>query len=142
MKSLRLRSRPASRGSSTPITPLVDLFANLLLVFLASSPIFAGKSIELPSWSGETRACESREEVSHRLVISGEEYLSWDGEPLTDDALVTRLRESARLGSTVTIVLDAAIAFDRFWAVYRHYLDSGFKHPPSLTVRPEPADSG
>ena len=140
MKSLRLPSRPASKGSSTSITPLGDLFANLLLVFLASSPIFAGKSIELPSWSGETRVCESPEKVAHRVVISGEEHLSWDGEPLSDEALVTRLRESARLGRTVTIVLDAAVAFERFWAVYRQYLESGFRRPPSLSVRPEPSD--
>ena len=142
MKSLRLRSRPASKRSSAPITPMVDLFANLLLIFLASSPIFAGKSIELPSWSGETRGCESPGKVAHRLIISGEERLSWDGEPLTDEALVTRLRESARLGSTVTIVLDATVAFERFWDVYRRYLESGFKQPPSLSVRPEPSDRG
>ena len=121
-----------SSGSSA-MTPLVDLFACILLVVLGSSPEFLPKTVSLPRWANGAAARASADK-GHRILIDPDGEVLFDGVRVDKPRLAELLRRAAGREEGVQIVLDSSVAFETFWDAYTEYWAAGFSKPPQLRV--------
>ena len=116
------------------MTPLVDLFSNILLLLLASSPEFLPKAVSLPRWANGA-AAQTAADKGHRILIDSDGEVLFDGVRVDEPRLAELLRRAASRDEGIQIVLDSAVAFEAFWDVYTGYWATGFTKPPQLRVR-------
>jgi len=127
-------SRGARASGAAAATPLVDLFANIILVLLANSPEFLPKAVSLPRWANGA-AVQAAGDQGHRILIDPDGEVLFDGVRVNELRLAELLRRTASRDEGVQIVLDSSVAFETFWDVYTGYWAAGFSKPPQLRVR-------
>ena len=75
------------------MTPLIDVLLVLLIVFIMSIPIATNAiAIDLPSASPPTDA--PVDPVKNKIVLTPNNQILWNGEPITDNTLVANLQTS------------------------------------------------
>jgi len=126
--------RGARSSGSAAVTPLVDLFANILLVLLANSPEFLPKAVSLPRWVNGA-AAQAVADQGHRILIDPDGEVLFDGVRVDKPRLAELLRRAAGRDEGIQIVLDSSVAFATFWDAYTEYWAAGFSKPPQLRVR-------
>ena len=131
----RTSKRGARSSGSAAVTPLVDLFANILLVILGSSPEFLPKAVSLPRWA-DGAAAQAAADQGHRILIDPDGEVLFDGVRVDEPRLAELLHQAASRDEGVQVVLDSSVAFETFWDVYTGYWAAGFSKPPQLRVRP------
>lgn len=99
--------------SAINVTPLVDVMLVLLIIFMATATLIVNPAIpvDLPrSQSGE--AVQTK---VHKLVLTREGDLYYDGERVDEGKLVSRLRELARRDPKGAVILgaDRSVPYDR-----------------------------
>lgn len=124
-----------SSAGSAAMTPMVDLFANILLLLLASNPVFNVKQVPLPPWDRTVQPVKAIK-VAHRVTVTASGPILWDKRECSPDALAGLLRQAAAKDEPVSLHMDSQAAFERFWTCYRLYSGSGFKRPLPLAVSP------
>ena len=134
MKRQGLLESPSLSGAAV-VTPLIDLFANVLLLLLASNPVFGVKSVDLPTWQGNTQG-RTTDKVWHNVEVTGAGKVLWDGRECSPEHLRAILKEVAQKGEKVLVRPEAKVPFEAVWGVYDLYNQAGFKDPLSVQVLP------
>lgn len=100
--------------SDINVTPFVDVMLVLLVVFLVTAPWMASAiRLDLPASAAAQPVASVGPSVTVVLGASGGVW--WDDRPVSDDALLARLREQARLNPETEVQLraDASAPYGR-----------------------------
>lgn len=130
----------ASGSGAVVLIPLVDLFSNILMLFMANHPVFNAGSVDLPKWAANPPSNQVAGKA-HQLEAGRSGRVLWDQRECAMSGLEPLLRQSAAKREHVSFRMDSAVPFDTFWRCYQIYSRCGFERPPSLVVSPDKAAS-
>ena len=110
----RLESaKPDAPMSDINVTPMVDVMLVLLVIFILTAPLLTSAiRLDLPQGEG---AESGQAPQSVTLVLDAQGALFFNDQPVTTDALRTRLQETARRNPDTEVQLraDQSIAYGR-----------------------------
>jgi len=99
--------------SDINVTPMVDVMLVLLVIFILTAPLLTSAiRLDLPQGEG-TQSGQAPQSVT--LVVNAQGALFFNDQPVTADALRTRLQEAARRNPDTEVQLraDQSIAYGR-----------------------------
>ena len=99
--------------SDINVTPMVDVMLVLLVIFILTAPLLTSAiRLDLPQGEG-TQSGQAPQSVT--LVVNASGELFFNDQPVTVDALRTRLQEAARRNPDTEVQLraDQSIAYGR-----------------------------
>lgn len=78
------------------MTPLIDVLLVLLIMFVITIPV-ATHSIDVDLPVGPCVDCPEPDLVKNKIVITSDDILLWNGEPVSDEQLVALLAQTKLL---------------------------------------------
>lgn len=129
-----LRRQPLGHLAELNITPLLDLCFVLLVIFMITAPLLGNKNIDLVLPTSEAGAASIPPDNYHVVIIDGSNQLYLDQQPITQDALATRLQDLQQgyadqdQPMAVIIEADARIAVGEVIPLFDLLTDVGIVH--------------
>ncbi|RDI58882.1 protein TolR [Microvirga subterranea] len=112
--------------SEINVTPLVDVMLVLLIIFMVAAPLMTvGVPVQLPK-TAAPKVTQPKQPIVVSIDGSGQSFL--DKEPLSEDAIVPRLKELATQDPTQVVLVrgDRSVPYGRVIEIMGQVSAAGF----------------